>query len=314
MGKPRYRIGTRGTRLTLAQTQEVIELLRSFEPEAEFLIEIVATSETKNENGGHQVEAYTEELQKALIENRIDIAVHSAKDLPTDCKPGTSIAAYTHRIDPREVLVSHHNEKLTELPQGAIVGVNSLRRRIQIARLRPDLKFAEIYGTVESRIRKVRAGEYHGIITANAALIRLGLNNEANDVFPLDLILPAAGQGAVALQCRHDDLRVFSFLELANYQPTAWAIQAERMVLKQLELDRNAPIGVSASYSHEGPLTGTRKLRLQAALFDPETNQRYYAEEWGEPKDWINIAESVANQLKKHLPTIGYISDKTYES
>ncbi len=302
MSRSRYRIGTRGSKLALAQTQQVIDLLHSFSPESEFQIEIITTSGERDSRPITEIGkkgVFTAELEQALIDGWIDIAVHSAKDLPTDMSAELAIAAYMPRIDPRETLISHNGERLLDLPEGAVVGTSSPRRRYQLLRFRPDLKFADIRGNLDTRIRKVHSGEYNAIIAARAGLIRLGLTSEVSEIFPLDLILPPAGQGAIALQCRHDDIKVFKLLEMMNYQPTAYAVMAERAVLKSLNVGCNDPVGVFASMvvSEPGRFSG-QKFCIQAVLFDKE-RQGHYSEVWGNPKRWRSLAEKLAKQLKK---------------
>ncbi len=303
MSRARYRIGTRGSKLALAQTQQVIDLLHSFAPEAEFQIEIITTSGERDsrpltEIGGKGI--FTAELEQALLDGWIDIAVHSAKDLPTEISSELAIAAYMPRIDPRETLISHNGERLLDLPRGAVVGTSSPRRRYQLLRFRPDLNFADIRGNLDTRIRKVHSGEYNAIVAARAGLIRLGLTSEVSEIFPLDLILPPAGQGAIALQCRHDDIRVFKLLEMINYQPTALAVMAERAVLKSLDVGCNDPVGVFASLSVSGQTARSgEKLYLRAVLFDIESHEAHHAEIWGNPKRWRTLAEKISKQLRK---------------
>ncbi len=301
MSKPKYRIGTRGSKLALAQTQQVIDLLRSFEPEAEFSIEIITTrgeiddKKPLAEIGGKGL--FTAELEQALLKKHVDMAVHSAKDLPTEIPVGLTIAAYTARIDPREALISQHGEKLMKLPRGAIIGTSSPRRRFQLARLRSDLNFVNFRGNVDTRLKKVRSGEVAATVMACAGLIRVGMIHEATEVFPLDLILPAAGQGALALQCRHDDLRCFRLLELANHQPTAWSVLAERAVLKYLQAGCAWPVGISASFPHGFSSRGARKMYLQVILQNPKSGQPKKAEIWGAPRRWRSLAEEVSRSL-----------------
>jgi hydroxymethylbilane synthase len=303
MSKAKYRIGTRGSKLALAQTQQVIDLLRSFEPEAEFSIEVITTrgevedKKPLTEIGGTGV--FTAELEHALLKNHVDIAVHSAKDLPTEIPIGLTIAAFTARIDPREALISQHHERLIHLPQGAIIGTSSPRRQFQLTRLRGDLKFVPFRGNVDTRLKKVRSGEVAGTVMACAGLIRLGLMHEASEIFPLDLILPAAGQAALALQCRHDDLRCFRLLELANHQPTAWSVLAERAVLKDLKAGCAWPLGVLASFPYGLSSRGARKMHLQVVLQDPKSGQVKKAETWGSPRRWHFLAEEVSKDLGK---------------
>ncbi len=300
MSKPKYRIGTRGSKLALTQTRGVIDLLRSFEPEAEFLVEVYLTCGERDEHAIPEPDAkglYTAEIERALLKKEIDLAVHPAKDIPIDLSPGLTIAAFTPRIDPREAFLSRNRTKLNDLKQGDIVGVSSLLRRFQIARLRPDLNFAELRGNIDSRIHKVHSGEYNAIVLSMAGLIRLSLEHESSEIFPLDMLLPPAGQGTLALECRHDDLRIFKLLEIANYQPTAWAVLAERAVLRNLGIGGNYPIGVSASFPHGFASRDARKLHLQAILFDLDTHEYIRAEAWGTPGKWKSLSEKVAKKL-----------------
>ncbi len=304
MSKAKYRIGTRGSKLALAQTQLVIDLLRTFEPGADFSIEIITTRGEMDEKvplsqiGGKGL--FTAELEQALVKKQVDIAVHSAKDLPTEISNGLTIAAFTARIDPREALISQHGEKLANLPKGAIIGTSSLRRRFLLAMVRPDLNFVNFRGNVDTRLKKVRTGEVAGTVMACAGLIRLGLIHEAAEIFPLEVILPAAGQGALALQCRHDDLRSFRLLELANHEPTAWSVMAERAVLKYLQAGCSWPLGVSASYPQGTSSEGGRQMHLQVVMQDPASGKVKKAEAWGPPHRWQSLAEQAAKEIQEN--------------
>jgi len=302
MTKNKYRVGTRGSKLALAQAQQVIDLLRSFDPGAEFSFEIIATrADRPGLNGSRDADRegiYTAELEKALLDKRIDLAVHSAKDLPRQLHHGLSIAAFTARIDPRDALIAHRGQRLMDLPRAAVVGVNSSCRRHQLARLRPDLNFVTLAGPLDVRIAKIRTGECQAMVTACAGLIRLGLMARTAEIFPLDVLLPAAGQGSLALQCRHDDLRCFRLFELANHQPTAWAVLAERAVLKALHADHQISAGVSASFPIGFSTQSTRKMFLQAVYYDPAVRKLVHADTWGSPRRWRSLAEKIAEDLK----------------
>ncbi|NLE30250.1 MAG: hydroxymethylbilane synthase [Phycisphaerae bacterium] len=298
----RYRIGTRGSKLALAQTQLTINLLRSLEPQADFTIEIIASRgdihcETPIQNLGEQG-LFTAELEKQLLDGRVDIVVHSAKDLPTQMPAGLTIAAYSARIDPREVLISRDNIKLTDLPPGARIGTSSPRRKTQLAQWRSDLTFTDIRGNVDTRIRKVRQGDYQATIMAHAGLLRLNLDNEVAEVFSPEMILPAAGQGALALQCRRNDQRVCSLLSLANHEPTAQCVRAERRVLKLLEAGCSCPIGVLAGFPPDTSTPKNRPMMLRACRCDPETNARIDAHALGPAEDWQTLAQQVADRLR----------------
>jgi hydroxymethylbilane synthase len=303
MSKLHYRIGTRGSKLAMVQTQLTINLLRCFEPEAQFSIEIISSRgdlhcETPIRNLGEKG-LFTAELEKQLLNGKVDIVVHSAKDLPTQETAGLQIAAYCSRLDPSEVLISRDNLKLMDLPKGAVVGTSSPRRMFQLARLRSDLTFTEIRGNVDTRIRKVREGQFDATIMARAGLLRLGLENEIAEVFSLAVILPAASQGVLALQCRQDDHRVSSLLTLANHEPTARCVHAERRVLNLLEAGCSCPLGVLASYPLTESLSTVRPMQLRACLCDPETNEQINAEAHGPADHWQELSNQVAERLRQ---------------
>jgi hydroxymethylbilane synthase len=288
MGRIRYRVGTGGSRLSLTQTRQVIDLLQSFDTESEFKIEIVSSGKEAT----HPQLALTAELERALIDKRVDIAVHAAKDLPVRGLPGVTIAAYMMRLDPRESLISQRNEVLNDLPPGSIVGTKTDLQRYQLSHLRGDLKFIQLEGPFDQQIRKVRHGEIRAVILSNAGLIRLGLTHEAAQIFPLELVMPVAGQGALALQCRHNDMRCVELLELVNHEPTAWAVLAERDVLKRLEDLGRLCIGICASFPQA-------KLLLQALVIDPVSGRRFKVESQEQPRQWDILAKTIAEELTK---------------
>lgn len=298
MGRARYRIGTGALKLALAQTQQVVDLLQSFDPEADFEIEIVSTHQKpprRDETGARST--FAEELEHALLEKRVDIAVHAADKLSAENIAGLTVAAYTIRIDPREALISQHGEGFADLAKGSIVGTSSPLQRRQIANLRPDINFVDIAATLDQRIKKVRHGECHAAVVSIAGLIRLGLAKEAAHVLPLDLLLPAAGQGALALQCRHDDMNCFRLLELVNHEPTAWAVLAEREVVTHLQNDRPLSIGVCATFPHGYSQETARQMVLQAVAIDIDRDKIYRAQASGTPSKWHGLAVQVAEQL-----------------
>jgi hydroxymethylbilane synthase len=292
-----YRIGTRGSKLAITQTQIAIDLLHAFVPDVVFPIEIIAShgdihSQTPIQNLGEKG-LFTAELEKQLLAGTVDFVVHSAKDLPTQRTPGLTIAAYPKRADPSEVLVSRNHLKFADLPPSAIIGTSSPRRKCQLARLRSDLTFADIRGNVDTRIRKVREGHFDAAVMARAGLHRLGLETEIAEVFSTDLILPAAGQGALAIQCRSDDRNLISLLSSVNHEPTAIGVQAERKILEWLEAGCSCPIGVLAQISSDGSMT------LRACLCDPATNDRIDAQASGSADHWQALVQKVAGRLQQ---------------
>ena len=291
-----YRIGTRGSTLAMIQTRGVLALLQALDSTADFTIEIIASrgdvDQTTPIQSLGEKGLFTAELERKLLNGQIDLAVHSAKDLPTELAPGLVIGACIERIDPRETLVSQHGETLMTLPPGALVGTSSPRRRFQLSALRNDLRFEEIRGNVDTRIRKIREGQYQASVMAAAGLIRMGLLDEAAEIFSLNSMLPAAGQGALAVQCRQDDLHLLSLLKRINHEPTGRAVSAERLVLQRLNVGCASPLGVLAVEN------GTQ-MNLQARLYNITLGEWRRADARGNADDWPKLAENVALVLKR---------------
>lgn len=223
---------------------------------------------------------FTKELETALVKRKIDFAVHSLKDLPTESPDGLIVAAVLPREDPRDVLVVNgriNAESLDDLPPGSRVGTSSLRRRAQLLATRPDLEVAELRGNVPTRIKKVDEGRVHAAILAAAGLHRLGAKQHITCYLDAPAWLPAAGQGAIALQVRADDTRVRALAEAMNDASTMRAVSAERAFLAALEGGCQVPIGALAMETDAGPrlhgfiadVHGTRVVRGEIAL-DPD--------------------------------------------
>jgi hydroxymethylbilane synthase len=188
---------------------------------------------------------FTKDVEAALAAGRIDLAVHSLKDLPTALAPGLALGAVLEREDPRDALVSA-GPWLHELPPGARVGTSSLRRRAQLLALRPDLRIVEVRGNVSTRLAKAERGECEAIVLARAGLLRLGLGNRAVEVFDPERLLPAVGQGVVAVEVREDDARTRELAAAIDHRPTRLAVTAERALLARLEGGCQVPVGALA--------------------------------------------------------------------
>jgi hydroxymethylbilane synthase len=232
-----FRVGSRGSRLALRQTEIALEALKAADPGARFDVRTIRTegdrtSASLAEIGGRGV--FVIEIERALLAGEIDIAVHSLKDLPSEETPGLAIAAVLAREDPRDALVARGGLSIELLPEGAVVGTGSPRRAAQLLALRPDLRIAGIRGNVDTRVRKVEEGEYDAVVLAAAGLARLGWLERAAQVFEPEEMLPAAGQGALAVQVRGEDAEAMELVGRADDGPTRAAVTAERAFERRL--------------------------------------------------------------------------------
>jgi hydroxymethylbilane synthase len=251
------KIGSRGSQLALWQANHVAQLLR--ERGHEVSIEIIRTSgDAMQHLTFAQVGAsvpkgiFTKEIEDALYERRIDLAVHSLKDLPTSLEEPFTIAATPARADARDAFVSINHEGFAALPSGARVGTSSLRRQAQLRSMRPDLHFLEFRGNVDTRLRKLSEGEADAIILASAGLERLGRTEYLRDRFPALILCPAAGQGALAIETRTEDAATIEALAFLDDPNTRFAVTAERSALAALGGGCQVPIGIYCEPSLQG--------------------------------------------------------------
>ncbi|MEO8333540.1 MAG: hydroxymethylbilane synthase [bacterium] len=279
------RIGTRTSELALRQARMVQGALADKGVESE-LVTFKTVGDKRLDESLSSIGAkglFTKELETALLKKKIDVAVHSLKDLPTESPEGLIVAAVLVREDPRDVLVVNGRvlaATLEELPPGSRVGTSSLRRRAQLLARRPDLEVAELRGNVPTRLKKIDEGRVHAAILAAAGLHRLGAQQHITAYLDPPLWLPAAGQGAIAVQTRTADDRMRGLAESLNHAPTMRAVHAERAFLAALEGGCQVPIGALAMDSDDGPVLhgliadvqGTRVVRGSIVLdvSDPE--------------------------------------------
>lgn len=261
------RIGTRGSALALWQTERVRGLLHTAGYATE-RVEIRTTGDLNQDVSLSRIGAralFTRQIDDALLDGRIDLAVHSLKDLPTVLPAGLVLAAVGEREDPRDALVGRSPVRWSGIPQGATVATSSLRRRAQVLHLRPDLRVTDIRGNVDTRLSKLDANaEWSALLLAAAGLIRLGLEHRIGERLPLDLMLPAPGQGALAVTTREQDSRASTAARDAlHHQPTALAVTAERAFLRRLEGGCQVPVGAHAELENR---TGAAELRLRGRL------------------------------------------------
>ncbi|HLE99573.1 MAG TPA: hydroxymethylbilane synthase [Gaiellaceae bacterium] len=245
-------LGTRSSALARVQTAGVIELLTAARPGLACRVKAIVTQGDRTQGSGRPLPEiggkglFTLELERELLEGAIDMAVHSLKDLPTEPASGVVIGAICAREDARDCLVARDGLTLAELPSGAAVGTSSLRREAQLRALRPDLETRSIRGNVDTRVRKVRQGEYDAAVLAAAGIRRLGLEAEVTEWLEPATMLPAPGQGALAVQCRADDERMLALLGAIDDRVARATATAERAFLRALGGGCAAPVGAHA--------------------------------------------------------------------
>jgi hydroxymethylbilane synthase len=243
-------IGSRGSALALAQTSWIRDRILDRFPDAEVSVKIIKTSADKDQTSsirsGSTIGVFVREIEQALLNGEIDLAVHSMKDLPTQMPEKLKIAAVPEREDAHDVLISEKAKKLFELPLHSRIGTGSIRRQAQMLALRPDLKVADIRGNIDTRLNKLKSGSFDAIILACAGLNRLSLQNKITDILDFKDMLPAPGQGALAIQIRKDDWRVEPFTAALNHEPSYAAVFSERAFLHRMGGGCNVPVGAYA--------------------------------------------------------------------
>lgn len=251
----RIRIGTRGSALALWQSDYVRRKILENFPDLQIEIVKIKTTGDKildaplAKIGGKGL--FVKEIEEALLKGNIDIAVHSMKDIPTQIPDGLEICAMTERDDPRDVFISKRGIPFSELFNGAIIGTSSLRRQAQLLHRRPDLRFIPLRGNVDTRLRKLKEGEMDGIILAMAGLERMGFGNIKKEILPLDICLPAVGQGSIGIEIRESDDRIREIVTRLNHEETSIAIRSERAFLKRLEGGCQVPIAAYAKVTSD---------------------------------------------------------------
>ncbi len=294
------KLGTRSSPLAMTQSGTVARALERAHPG--LVVELVEISTTGDRVTGQPLASFggagvfVKELEAALLDKRVDFAVHSLKDMPTKQPEGLIIGAISEREDARDAAVVHGGVELVKLPRGSVIGCGSPRRRAQLKASFPNLEFAEIRGNVDTRIRKVDEGQYAGTILALAGLKRLGLDARATEIIPYDVVLPAPGQGALGIECRTDDVRVRQVLKAFHDENTAACVTAERSLLEALGGGCHLPLGALGSLvaSH---LPATKMLRLEARLGHPDGSALVRCGRTGSLKNPVELGQCVALNL-----------------
>ncbi len=243
-------IGSRGSKLALIQANLIKSQLEKANKEIEFTIEIIKTTGDKITDVPlakiGNIGLFTKELENALLDKKVDLVVHSAKDMPTDIPDSLEIGAVTKREDPHDALISKDNVSLKNLPQNAKLGTSSLRRRSQALACRPDLEIVDLRGNLDTRLKKLEAGDFDAILVAMAGLTRLGLADKASEIIPYDIMLPAVGQGALCIEIRENDEQIKKIIKIVQHFDTRFEVMAERTLLHRLQGGCQIPVGAHA--------------------------------------------------------------------
>lgn len=288
------RIGTRGSRLALWQAHYVADALTPLAaPRPVQLVEIQTTGDQVRDVplaslGG--IGVFTKEIQRALLANTIDVAVHSLKDLPTIPVDGLTLAAVPPRAASGDVFISRRHRHFDDLPQGARVATGSLRRRAQLLHRRPDLHLVDIRGNVDTRLRKLDEDDFDALILAQAGLERLGLGSHITHIIDSTWMLPAVGQGALGLECRNDDAATQQLLGHLNHEPTRQAVLAERAMLFALGGGCLVPIGALGTVTEN-------VLTLRGAVLDAGGKERVDGQISGNEAEALHLGNRLAEDL-----------------
>ena len=290
-------IGSRGSKLALLYAQKVRDKIinNTDFTERDIAIKKITTKGDEfkdvrlSEFGGKGL--FSSNIENELKHKNIDIAVHALKDMPASETEGLTTDAFLKRNDPREILITLNKKKLSELKINSIIGTSSFRREYQIKKIRSDIQCKLIRGNVDTRLKKLKDGLYDAIILSYAGIKSLEFDSEISEVFPPEKIIPSAGQGIIALQCREQDEKITSILKNINHDETFMRAHSERNVLKVLEGDCETAVG---AYSK---IEGS-KITLEAELFSLDGSERFYEKKTGRVEDYSKIGREVGEILK----------------
>ena len=296
--KSKITIGSRGSKLALIYAQKAKDKIiqnTKFNDDEVIIKEIKTKGDQVqdvrlSEVGGKGL--FSTSIEKELQEKKIDIAVHALKDLPALETDGLRIDTFLERNDPREILISNNKKKLKELKFNSIIGTSSYRREFQIKKIRNDFNCKLIRGNVDTRIKKLNDGLYDAIILSCAGMKSLTIEDKITEIFSTQELIPSAGQGIIALQCRKNDNEIISILDKINHKETSLRAQAERNVLKVLEGDCETAAGVHAMIEKD-------KIILEAELFSLDGLKRFYEKRSSKIKNAKELGIEVGEVLKK---------------
>ena len=290
-------IGTRGSKLALIYAQNAKDKIiqNSNLNNEDIIIKAITTKGDQvqdirlSEVGGKGL--FSTNIEKELEDKTIDIAVHALKDMPAIETDGLRTDTFLKRNDPREILITKDKKKLKELKANAVIGTSSYRREFQIKKIRKDINCKLIRGNVDTRIKKLNDGLYDAIILSYAGVKSLTIEDKITEVFSTEEIIPSAGQGIIALQCRNDDGKIISVLDKINDQDTFMRAHAERNILKVLEGDCETAVGAHATI-------GGNKITLEAELFSLNGDQRFYEKKSSKIENAEELGKEVGQILK----------------
>jgi hydroxymethylbilane synthase len=290
------RIGTRGSPMALRQAALVRERLVAAHPDLAAEIVTIRTTGDRVQDrrlaeiGGKGL--FTKEIEEALFADRIDLAVHSLKDVETWLPEGLEIACVLPRDDPRDAFLSRTAPSFAALPRGARIGTSSLRRQAQLRRRRPDLEVVPMRGNVDTRLRKLAAGEADALVLALCGLERLGVAEQATEILPREVMLPAVGQGALAIECRAGEAWLRSLLEPLHDQDTTACVAAERAMLAALDGTCRTPIAGLAEIE-------SGRLTLEGLLLEPDGDSEIRARTSGDPAQAERLGTELGRELRR---------------
>ena len=285
------RVGTRGSGLALRQTETVIAALRGLLPTTDFVVETIASAGDQDPDSPIEslgIGAFTKTIETALLDGRIDVAVHSLKDLPTDTTPGLVVVPVLEREDPRDVLVDRWAKSLIDLPEGARIGTSSPRRAAQLRHGRRDVQFLPIRGNVETRLSKAAGPDYDGAVLAAAGVHRIGMRDRITEYLSPHVCAPAPGQAALAAEVRSGDPALLEAVRLLRHAPTSVAVEAERAILRAAGGGCQLPIGALAEVEGD-------TVKLFATVTPEDGSQSYRVEVTG-PTDAPELLGHTAYQ------------------
>ncbi len=292
-------IGSRGSKLSLAYSRHVKRLLLKFNPQFDdksIEIKIIKTSGDIFQNkkisdiGGKGV--FSKQIEEELINSKIDLAVHSLKDLPSKMTDGLCVNAVVKRNDPRDAFLSYSSQSFFKLKTKSKIGTSSFRRKAQLNYLRKDINIISMRGNIDTRINKLKDKEFDAIVLSFAGLKMLNLENEVKEIFSIDQMLPSVGQGAIALQCRKDDKKILDILEKINHEESYFCIQAERALLEAIGGDCDTAVGGLAKLFN-------KQIILKSELFSDDGNKKFVAENSGNFNEAKKIGYEVGKELLK---------------